>query len=99
MVFSRNWMLPVIVLDAMETSSAKSKRSSLVAGPMIWYAFAGLSILISLYLFLTAAEAAVGMQQQAIAIFIGLWAPMFAILGLRAELFSVRDELMKKPRR
>jgi hypothetical protein len=62
---------------------------------MIWYALAGLSIIIALGIFLYA-DPADQVRRYAIAIFIGLWAPMFGILGIRAELMELREDLMKK---
>lgn len=56
----------------------------MTSGYIVWYALAGLAIVFSLYLFVT--SPAESIRQMAVAVFIGLWAPMFAILGLRAEL-------------
>jgi hypothetical protein len=64
---------------------------------MIWYALAGLSVMIALGIFLYA-DPADQVRRYAIAIFIGLWAPMFGILGLRAELMELREDLMKRRR-
>ena len=65
---------------------------------MIWYAFAGLSIIGALYLFLFDTSPN-ELRRYAVAIFIGLWAPMFAILGLRAEVIEMREDHVKAQRR
>jgi hypothetical protein len=91
----------------MESTRAHGKQSAasdkgatrlpLLAGPMIWYALAGLSVIIALGIFLYA-DPADQVRRYAIAIFIGLWAPMFGILGIRAELMEMREDLMRGKR-
>jgi hypothetical protein len=72
-------------------------RLPLIAGPMIWYALAGFAILISAYLFLFSPSG--DGNRKEIGIFIGLWAPMFGILGLRAEMMELREDLSRRRRR
>lgn len=67
------------------------RRAALLSGPGVWYALAGLSIIFSLYLFLFASMEDEALRHD-VAIFIGLWAPMFGILGLRAEVMEMRKE-------
>nr|ALS90651.1 Na+/H+ antiporter subunit [uncultured bacterium] len=62
---------------------------------MVWYAFAGVAIILSGYLFLFGSDADNG-HQHAVGMFIGLWAPMFGILGLRAEMAEMREELTRR---
>jgi hypothetical protein len=73
-------------------------RLPLMAGPMIWYALAGISVIVALMIFLFA-DPADQIRRYTIAIFIGLWAPMFGILGIRAELMELREDLLKKEER
>ncbi len=70
-------------------------RLPLIAGPMIWYALAGLSIILSGYLFLFSAE---NENRHGVGLFIGLWAPMFGILGLRAEMMELREDITRRRR-
>jgi hypothetical protein len=66
-----------------------------MAGPTVWYALAGLSVIISLCIFLLA-DPADQLRRYAIAIFIGLWAPMFGLLAIRAELMELREDISRK---
>lgn len=76
---------------------ARSSRSSFsLTGPTLWYALAGLSILASLYLFLVDTGAS-ELRRYATGIFVGLWAPMFGLLGLRAEVIEMRGDARKNP--
>lgn len=75
-----------------------AQQATLLSGPSIWYALAGLSIIFSLYLFLFASMESEALRHD-VAIFIGLWAPMFGILGLRAEVLEMRREQMQQSRR
>lgn len=74
------------------------RRLPLIAGPTIWYALSGASILLALYVFLFGA-AATELKRDAAAIFIGLWAPMFGILGIRAELLEMREDMLPPRKR
>lgn len=82
--------------DAQESEAPH--RRSVIAGPTIWYLLAGLSIIISLYLFLLAHGGDESSRHE-VALFIGLWAPMFGILGLRAEILEVREDCRGARRR
>jgi len=75
----------------MEVESNRSARAWIAASPTLWYAFAGLAILASLYLFLFDSNAN-ELRRYATAVFVGLWAPMFGLLGLRAEVIEMRNE-------
>jgi hypothetical protein len=84
-----------IKTSSPERERSREQRFPLIAGPMIWYAMAGLAIILSMYLFLMAEGGDVSARHET-AIFIGLWAPMFGILGLRAEIMELRDDLRKR---
>ncbi len=79
-------------------ATPEDRRLPLIAGPMVWYALSGASILLALYVFLFG-EASSELKRDAAAIFIGLWAPMFGILGLRAEIMEMREDLAPRRRR
>ncbi len=81
----------------MQPTGPSQRRLPLIAGPTVWYALAGVSILLALYLFLFAS---VGQEsdRREIAVFIGLWAPMFGILGLRAEILEMREDIGRRRR-
>jgi len=81
--------------DAPPPAGQSHARLPLIAGPMIWYALAGLSILLSGYLFLFSAE---NESRHGVGLFIGLWAPMFGILGLRAEMMELREDMARRRR-
>lgn len=74
------------------------RRRSVIAGPAVRYLLAGLSIIISLYLFLPAHGGDESSRHE-VALFIGLWAPMFGILGLRAEILEMREDCRGARRR
>jgi hypothetical protein len=76
----------------------EAAKLPLVAGPMIWYLLAGASILLALYvIFFAPAHSEV--ERYGIALFIGLWAPMFGIMGLRAELMEMREDMAARNNR
>jgi hypothetical protein len=79
------------------TSKPRDRRLPLIAGPMIWYALAGLSILLALYI-LFVSECPNDVRRYGLTVFIGLWAPMFGIMGLRADLMELREDLMRQER-
>ncbi len=91
-------MEPKIIEIRTETAAPEKQRPEqrlpLLAGPTVWYALAGLSIVLSLYLFLLA-HGGNEQSRHEIALFIGLWAPMFGILGLRAEILEVREDIQR----
>lgn len=83
-----------------QSKQAEADRETvlpLIAGPMVWYALAGISILCSLYIFLIA-DIGSEIRRFAASIFVGLWAPMFGIIGLRAEMLEMRQALARKRR-
>jgi hypothetical protein len=71
------------------------QRLPLIAGPMIWYLLSGLSILLALYVLLLA-DVPTDARRYGIAVFIGLWAPMFGIMGIRAEVMELGEDLKRK---
>lgn len=83
--------------NPVQQDRSSKERLPLIAGPTVWYAMAGLSILLALYLFLFA-SAGEERTRHEIAIFIGLWAPMFGILGLRAEMLELREDVTRRRR-
>lgn len=74
------------------------ERLPRIAGPSIWYALAGVAVILSCYLFLFADHSS-EIRRFAVSVFVGLWAPMFGILGLRAEMIEMREDLMRRRRR
>jgi hypothetical protein len=88
----------IIDLKTNDASPVKPAdgRFPLIAGPMIWYALAGLAILLSGYLFLFASPG--NETRHGVGLFVGLWAPMFGILGLRAEMIELREDLSRRRR-
>lgn len=76
---------------ARREEAEEPRRLPLAAGPTIWYALAGLSIILSMYLFLMVHGGDESSRHE-VALFIGLWAPMFGILGLRAEIIEMRED-------
>ncbi len=85
----------------MSDSSTPSKaqqsdqRLPLIAGPMIWYLLSGASILLALYVILLA-DVPTDSRRYGIAVFIGLWAPMFGIMGIRAEVMELGEDLRRR---
>ena len=81
------------------TPPAKAQQSDqrlpLIAGPMIWYLLSGLSILLALYVILLA-DVQTDARRYGIAVFIGLWAPMFGIMGIRAEVMELGEDLKRR---
>ena len=71
------------------------QRLPLIAGPMIWYLLSGLSILLALYVLLIA-EVPTDARRYGIAVFIGLWAPMFGIMGIRAEVMELGEDVKRR---
>jgi|GEM_PF-2814824 len=65
-----------------------SGRLPLVGSSTLRYALAELSVIVSLHLFQFVATAAAGLSPD-VAIFVGLWASMFGIPGLRAEVMEI----------
>ena len=88
------------IVDIKTNDAPRAKhdqgRLPLMAGPMIWYALAGVAIILSGYLFLFAPPG--NETRHGVGLFIGLWAPMFGILGLRAEMIELREDLSRRRR-
>ncbi|NTU68421.1 MAG: hypothetical protein HGB02_06035 [Chlorobiaceae bacterium] len=57
--------------------------------PLYYIVAAGLSILLSIYVFIFGT----GANSQLIAIFIGLWAPTIICLGILNTLMNIHDEM------
>lgn len=57
--------------------------------PLYYIIAAGLSILLSIYVFIFGT----GANSQLIAIFIGLWAPTIICLGILITLMNIHDEM------
>jgi hypothetical protein len=78
-------------------TDTRDQRLPLIAGPMIWYLLSGLSIMLALYVLLIC-DVPTDARRYGITIFIGLWAPMFGILGIRAEVMELGEDLKRQRR-